>query len=131
MKVFKRVSMLICVVSVLTLFSMTVMAANFPILAYNVKKNTFDYTSYTNPTSQSPYNVKVSTRPDSVNGLAEVKISTIDDFSNDNSRIGYQAFPGGFDVPAIEFVLPAGKTYYAFVYTNLDFYVSGILNATY
>lgn len=131
MKVFKRVSMLICVVCVVTLFSMTVLATNFPDFYYSVILNVNKHTEYANTTAQSPYNVTVSTKPDSISGVAEVKILTVNDFTNDSSRVAYQAFPGGFDVPPINFVLPAGKTYYAFVFTYQNFTVSGTLHAKY
>ena len=130
MKMFRRISMLICAVSVMTLLSVTVLAARFPDFAYRVRKNEVDVVSYTNSAVQTDYNVTVSTKPDSVNGVVQVKISSINDFSN-SEAIASQTFPGSFEVPPIQFVLPAGKAYYAFVYTYLEDYVSGILEATY
>lgn len=129
MKVFKRVSMLICVISVVTLFSMTVLAASYPNFAYNVKAGDVVHTSYPNTGSQS-YTVEVKTTPDVVGGIVKVEINKYYP-RTDDGYVDSQYFPSSPTVPSIYFTLPAKTTYYAYVSTYLSTYVYGILEASY
>ena len=131
MKVFKRVSMLICVVSVVTLFSMTVLATANTTLCfpYNVKDGDDASTSYTNTTSQ-PLTVEVKTTPDVVGGIVKVEINKYNP-RTDAGIIASQYFPYSPVVPPISFNLPAQTTYYVYISTYLSTYVSGILEVSY
>lgn len=95
--------MLICVVSAVTLFSMTVMAAKFPNFAYNVKDGDVASTSYTN-SSTADYEVEVYTQPDQSSGVVRVEINKYNP-TTVYGTIGSQTFPGSQKVSSIVFVL--------------------------
>ncbi len=134
MKMFRRISMLICAVSVMTLFSMTVLATAFSDIPYSVTATTFSEGSYYNASAQSTYHVSVDTQPEQGNGVARVAIyptAIRNPWTDTGTAVAVQSFPGNMKVPAAEFDLPAGKTYYVYVTTYLDMTVSGTLHAVY